>query len=154
MRGPTCSRALPALTMSRKLRRPGIEPRLGIGDGLHLCDELVTVEDPHRMELLERESAFLAIRQRRLLQSFGPIRRSNIDGAGAVGRRRDRQERKHLAVTASVANIRTGPPLVGDLTPTTSLEVGRTAAPTRLAWGGQFAESRSRPARSVAASRS
>jgi hypothetical protein len=64
----------PASTMSRKLGRAGIERRLGIGEALQLGDELVTMEDPNRMELLERESAFLAIGQRRLLGACGRIR--------------------------------------------------------------------------------
>jgi hypothetical protein len=57
----------PALTTSGRLGRHGIERRLPIGDALHLGDELVAIEDPHRMELLEREDAFPAIGQRRLL---------------------------------------------------------------------------------------
>jgi hypothetical protein len=97
--------------MSRKLARSGIKRRLRIGDALHLGEELVTVEDPNRMELLERANALLSIGRRRLQGRLGRIRWSNSDGAGAGGRRRERQECKHLAVTGSVANIRTGPPL-------------------------------------------
>jgi hypothetical protein len=63
----------PALAMSRKLGRREIKPRLRIGDGLHLGDELVRVENPHLTELLERVNAFLAIGQQRLLGTFGRI---------------------------------------------------------------------------------
>jgi hypothetical protein len=64
----------PALTTSGRLGQHGIERPLPIGDALHLGDELVTIEDPYRMELLKREDAFLPIGQRRLLGAFGRIR--------------------------------------------------------------------------------
>ena len=60
--------------MSRKLGRHGIEPRARIDDALHLDEELVTVEEPHRLELLERENPFLSIGQQRLLGTFGRMR--------------------------------------------------------------------------------
>jgi hypothetical protein len=63
----------PALALSRKLGRRRIEPRLRVGDALHLGDELVAIEDHDRMELLERENAFLAIGRPRLLGTFGRI---------------------------------------------------------------------------------
>jgi hypothetical protein len=44
-----------------KLRRYGIGRRLRIGEALHLGVELVVVEDPHLVEVLERADAFPAL---------------------------------------------------------------------------------------------
>jgi len=51
----------PTSAVSRRLGRRGIEIRLRLGEALHLGGELVILENPHRMELLDREDAFLAI---------------------------------------------------------------------------------------------